>query len=82
MQNRRYQRTRRTKKYDGNNLVIKTTLQSITALIIFLIVWGMSVSSNPHIELICDKIKYYLNYTYDIQSVFNNFNIATEGNDD
>ena len=75
-------RSRNTRKTNDNRFVVKTTMQSIAALIIFLTVWGMSVIEHPTVTLVCDKIRHYLTYTYDVQSVFNNLYDVPEVNDD
>ena len=66
----------------ASDYVIKTSIQSIVALLLFLIVWGMSVSNQPQISAMCDKIKHYLTYSYDVKSVFNQINNTQEVNDD
>ncbi len=76
------QKSKNTRYSSDHNFIVKTTIQSITALIIFLFVWGMSVSNNPTITEICNKIRHYLTYTYDVQSVFNTLYNVPEGNDD
>lgn len=70
------------KKQDDNVFVTKTVIQSVTALIIFLVVWGMSLFQHPVISDVCNKIRHYLTYTYDVQSVFNNLYNVPEVNDD
>lgn len=77
------QNTKNGKKTnDSNGFVVKSTIQSIAALMIFLIVWGMTLSSHPAINDMCNRIKHYLTYSYDVQSVFNNFYNVPEVNDD
>ena len=71
-----------TKKKNDREFVSKTVVQSVTALIVFLVVWGMSVCHYPEITEVCGKIKHYLTYTYDVQSVFNNLYNIPEVNDD
>lgn len=75
-------KSRAVRQNSDSNFVIKTTIQSIAALLIFLFVWGMSVSSSPKVTEICDKIRHYLTYTYDVQSVFNTLYNVPEVNDD
>ena len=67
---------------DDKGFVLKTAVQSVTALIIFLVVWGMTLSQHPKIDDICGQIRHYLTYTYDVQSVFNSFYNVQEVNDD
>ena len=64
------------------DIVSKTVVQSVTALVIFLVVWGMSVCNYPKITEVCGKIRHYLTYTYDVQSVFNNLYNVPKVNDD
>ena len=78
-------RTKRKRSSDINkasDYVVKTSIQSIVALFLFLIVWGMSVSNQPQISAMCDKIKHYLTYSYDVKSVFNQIYNTEEVNDD
>lgn len=84
MQNKKTNRRTKTSRHNDNThfFMYKGLIQSITALIIFLVVWGMSVSNQPAITAMCEKVKYYLTYTYDVKSVFNQFNNSQEVNDD
>ena len=74
--NRRYSSARQNKK--DEKFLVKTFVQTISALVLLLLVWGFSMSEQPTIRAWCDKIKHYLTYTVDVRSVFQPI---TENND-
>lgn len=73
---RRYSSAKQTKS--DEKFLVKTFVQTISALVLLLLVWGFSVSEQPTIRAWCDKIKHYLTYTVDVRSVFQPI---TENND-
>lgn len=74
--NRRCSSARQNKK--DEKFLVKTFVQTISALVLLLLVWGFSMSEQPTIRAWCDKIKHYLTYTVDVRSVFQPI---TENND-
>lgn len=79
MRNRHRRYTTKRGAKNEQAFAVKTVVQSITALLIFLVIWGISVSEHPRVQMVCDKIKHYLTYTVDVRSVFQPVTENNEG---